>query len=276
VVAATLGGGEARLSSERSPAARPPADQGPGGEPADAVSQDPGGAADALVAASDRLLPLRIPDPQGGLPWGMRLVRTTSGLLCLQVGRVAGAQLVQLGIDGAFANDGHRHPVSADALPRLGVPETVDNTECIASDQTFAAEVDGLDRNALSDPSGGAPARDDRRLISFGLLGPHALAISYPSAHGTVTRPVLRGLGAYLVVSDLRPGRLPQAIGVAPGSDNPDNTGPAGLTGVLTAITYRYGRRTCVDNGHGAIDKLCGLPDHPLHGWEPSQDEGGV
>src|ERR1700757_2318284 len=34
-----------------------------------------------------RLLSLRAPDPGGGLPWGLRLVRTHNGLVCAQVGR---------------------------------------------------------------------------------------------------------------------------------------------------------------------------------------------
>jgi hypothetical protein len=276
VVAATLGGWGPRSPAEGSPAAGGNAGEGVGGEVGSVTSEAGEDAANTLVAASSRLLPPRVPDPQGGLPWGMRLVHTTSGLVCLQIGRVADGRLVQLGIDGAFADDGRRHPISADVLPRLGVPETVENAECVASDETFAGEIAGLDRNALSDPPADVLPRGDRRLISFGLLGPHALAISYPSVHGSVTRSVLRGPGAYLVVSAARRGRQLQGIGVAPGSDNPDNTRPAGLTGVLTAITYRYGIRTCVDNGHDAIVRLCGLPGHPLHGWEPSPEEGGV
>jgi hypothetical protein len=280
VVAATLGGWKARSPGEGSASAVGRAGEGAGGagsEAAGAGSEAGGDDADALVAASSGLLPLRVPDPRGGLPWGIRLVHTTGGLVCLQVGRVAAGQLVQLGIDGAFADDGRSHPISVDALPRWGLPETVNNAECVAPDETFAAEIDGLDRNALSDPLGDMLPDGDRRLISFGMLGPHALAISYPSTHGVVTtRSVLRGLGAYLVVSDVRRGRRLEGIGVAPGSDNPDDTRPAGLTGVLTAITYRYGRRTCVDNGHDGIVKLCGLPGHPLHGWKPSPEEGGV
>ncbi len=279
VVAATLGGWKARSPGEGLPSAVGRAGEGAGGAGSEAAGagSEAGGAADALVAASSGLLPLRVPDPRGGLPWGIRLVHTTGSLVCLQVGRVAAGQLVQLGIDGAFADDGRRHQISVDALPRWGVPETVDNAECVASDETFAAEIDGLDRNALSDPLGDTLPDGDRRLISFGMLGPHGLAISYPSTHGAVTtRSVLRGLGAYLVVSDVRRGRRLEGIGVAPGSDNPDDLRPAGLTGVLTAITYRYGRRTCVDNGHDGIVKLCGLPGHPLHGWKPSPEEGGV
>jgi hypothetical protein len=276
VVAATLGGWKAQSSGEGSPAAGGRAGEGAGSEVGGAASESGGDASNALVAASSSLLPLRAPDPRGGPPWGLRLVHTTNGLVCLQVGRLAGGRLVQLGIDGAFDDDRRRHPISIDALPERGVPETVENAECVAPDETFAGEIDGLDRNALSDLPRGAPPRADRRLISFGLLGPHALAISHRSPHGSVTHAVLRGLGAYLVVSDVRRGRWLEGIGVAPGSDNPDNIRPAGLTGVLTAITYRYGRHTCVDNGHDVMVKLCGLPGHPLHGWAPSPDEGGV
>ncbi len=32
------------------------------------------------VAGGARLLPLRAPDPAGGLPWGMRIIHTTRGL----------------------------------------------------------------------------------------------------------------------------------------------------------------------------------------------------
>src|SRR5271166_240467 len=39
------------------------------------------------VAGGVRLLPLRAPDPAGGLPWGMRIIHTTRGLICVQIGR---------------------------------------------------------------------------------------------------------------------------------------------------------------------------------------------
>ena len=57
------------------------------------------------------LLPLRAPDPAGGLPWGMRIVRTTRGYLCVQIGRVQDGMLGELGIDGAFHDDGRFHPL---------------------------------------------------------------------------------------------------------------------------------------------------------------------
>ena len=47
------------------------------------------------------LLPLRVADPAGGLPWGLRLVHTTRGYACLQLGRVNGSQIGVLGQDGS-------------------------------------------------------------------------------------------------------------------------------------------------------------------------------
>src|ERR1700689_4631490 len=34
---------------------------------------------------ASQLLPLRVPDPEGGLPWGMRIVHTTRGEICIQI-----------------------------------------------------------------------------------------------------------------------------------------------------------------------------------------------
>src|SRR5271157_4564520 len=63
------------------------------------------------VAGGARLLPLRTADPAGGPPWGMRIIHTTRGLICVQIGRVYDGQLGQLGVDGAFHDDGRFHPL---------------------------------------------------------------------------------------------------------------------------------------------------------------------
>jgi hypothetical protein len=62
------------------------------------------------------LLDLRVPDPAGGPPWGMRTVRTTRGLGCVQVGRVVDDKLGVLGRNGAFGDDGRFHELPADVL----------------------------------------------------------------------------------------------------------------------------------------------------------------
>jgi hypothetical protein len=89
-----------------------------------------------ILPAGTRLLSLRVPDPAGGPPWGMRLIFTTArpGSIaergagtgaahwgCVQVGRVVDGQLGILGQDGAFHNDGlfHALPVQPEACGSL-------------------------------------------------------------------------------------------------------------------------------------------------------------
>lgn len=76
-----------------------------------------GGAARGSVVLS----PLRVRDPAGGLPWGIRTytprysakgpAAKSAGVTCAQVGRVFDGKLGVIGEDGAFANDGLFHPV---------------------------------------------------------------------------------------------------------------------------------------------------------------------
>ena len=47
----------------------------------------------------------------------MRVVRTTRGLVCVQLGRVQEGVLGELGIDGAFHDDLRFHPVGPGVLP---------------------------------------------------------------------------------------------------------------------------------------------------------------
>jgi hypothetical protein len=230
---------------------------------------------EALVVTSVRLLGLRVPDPRGGPPWGMRLVTTTRGLLCAQVGRVMHGELGQLGLDGAFHDDGRFHAMAPDDLPEvLAQGVAGDNTDCLAPKETFAGEIDGLDRNALANPQGDTIALSGRREISYGLLGPHALAVTYKHGSTTLARPVLRGLGAYLIVLQARRNRYLGSTGAAPGSDYADDLDPAGPAGALVAITYRYGRTVCRDDGNEPITR-CGLPGHPLGPEGTPSQRGG-
>lgn len=131
------------------------------------------------------LLPLRVADPEGGLPWGMRIVHTTRGKICLQVGRVKDGQLGELGIDGAFGDDGRFHPLPASALPPLtptGLQPSGDaNTSCNLAEDAIVGSLVGLDRSASALP---VKARTQLpstawRDISFGILGPDAVSVTY-------------------------------------------------------------------------------------------------
>jgi hypothetical protein len=216
------------------------------------------------VASGARLLPLRAADPAGGLPWGMRVIHTTRGLVCVQIGRVDGNQLGQLGVDGAFHNDGRFHPLPADALP-----DTLANASgwmagnCASPGDIYAGDSVGLELNAATGPSPGAGVPADRREISFGLLGVHAVSITYREGSKTHTQPVLPGLGAYLIVQRYTSGRPLGSVSETDGRDEPGNySGPASPNGALTAITYDYAGRTCVDRGNLRMAS-CGLSEVP-------------
>jgi hypothetical protein len=212
---------------------------------------------------ASRLLSLRAPDPQGGLPWGMRLVHTTRGEICVQIGRLDDNQLGQLGIDGAFHDDGRFHPLAPDILP-----ETSDSGD-VTCNVAAAIEIGSWrsgDRNAA--PNGPEetsfkPTAKDLRLISWGLLGPHAVSVTYHTAAGVRTRPVAPGTGAYLIVSAVS--HVPHSIGAGEAlmgeiSGHEVTALPAGRVGgpvpaatfPVLAATFRFGSFTCAI-GHGAL-----------------------
>jgi hypothetical protein len=220
------------------------------------------------VAGGARLLSLRAPDPAGGLPWGMRIVHTTRGLICVQIGRVYDGRLGQLGVDGAFHDDGRFHPLPTDALP-----DDLANVagwmagNCSSPGAIYAADSVGLELSAATSPRPGAGVPADRREISFGLLGVHAVSVTYREGSQTRTQPVLPGLGAYLIVQRYTSGRPLGSVSETDGRDEPGNySGPASPNGALTAITYNYAGRSCVDRGNLRLAS-CGLsevpPPHP-------------
>jgi hypothetical protein len=216
------------------------------------------------VPGGARLLPLRAADPAGGLPWGMRIIHTTRGLICVQIGRVYDGQLGQLGVDGAFHDDGRFHPLPADALPDTLANMTGWMTgNCASPGDIYAGDSVGLELSATTSPRPGAGVPADRREISFGLLGVHAVSITYREGAQTHTQRVLAGLGAYLIVQRYTSGRRLGSVSETDGRDEPGNySGPASPNGALTAITYDYAGRTCVDQGNLRM-AACGLSEVP-------------
>jgi hypothetical protein len=201
-----------------------------------------------------RLLPLDMPDPQGGPSWGVRIVHTTRGEVCLQIGRLRDGQLGELGIDGAFGNDGRFHALPPDALPTNG-PEN-SNTACALAGQSFTGSFTHLDRNAARTLEGTTPSTGNPREVSFGLLGSHALNITYRTAHGLRTGRVTKGAGAYLIVEP--PSRLSQGGGSS-GYDSPTKRRPSPW-GALSAITYRFGKLVCSDGAGAEVTTHCPPP----------------
>ena len=213
---------------------------------------------------SSRLLPVHVQDPGGGLPWGMRIVETSRGLVCAQVGRIDNGQLGELGIDGAFNDDGLFHPFPSGVVQSFPGGSTEDGTEidggtCTLAGATtgssgtawgsaVAAELWGVDKNAAFAHghliSTGSQGRD----ISYGMLGPHALRVSYREASSLHSETVVPGVGAYLIVQPAAPSDH-QGSGEAPGTQIPGE-GP-GAVGAVTTIAYTNNGTNC-ENGYDA------------------------
>jgi hypothetical protein len=220
----------------------------PGGSPNPTVGEG------VPAPGASRLLSLRVPDPEGGLPWGMRIVSTTRGEVCVQIGRVQHEQLGELGIDGVFHDDGRFHPMSADVLPetsRIGTSvsnnDATESVSCHLAGQAVAGEHLGVDRSV-----GGANghvqsiARHKLRNLAYGLLGPAAVSVSYHDGNRPHTAAVLAPVGAYLIVQRAAP-----AEQVASGQEGLGTEGDLPPSPPLTAITYRLDGNLCQ---RGSVD----------------------
>jgi hypothetical protein len=222
------------------------------------------------VAGGSDLLALRVADPEGGLPWGMRIVHTTRGLVCVQVGRVYRGQLGQLGVDGVFHDDGRFHRLGSNVL--YGTSEAI--IQCVLPLQSFSYEDASADRSGDPVPTEGVrpPARE-LRSISFGLLGPQAASVTYKTRSGLRTEPVSPGTGAYLIVQPVAHagsqfehggaviGPVPQHAVTPPPLDL--RLGLRGST--VSAITYRLGSLTCTIGIGAPVITPCPTSRPALH-----------
>ena len=202
--------------------------------------------------ASAQPLAISVPDPGGGPPWGMRIVRTTRGLLCMQIGRLLDGRLGVLGQDGEFDDDGRFHELPATVIePGPCIPPTA---WTILSDAGVPAA------GALQSPTASCLApwlrsrlpgaklcpAGDERLIGFGLLGPHAVSVSYVAERRLHTVATAGSLGAYLIVL-----RVPSELA----RNAPALGGKTGLLGgfpigagrgeVVSRMLFRFGGRLC-------------------------------
>jgi hypothetical protein len=203
----------------------------------------------ALTPGTVRLLPLATADPGGGPPWGLRVLSTTRGVGCIQVGRLLDGKLGVLGQDGAFRNDGRFHvlPVNGrfnrfscaalDANGRIFNNVTVGDqpasgswfgrTSCVPAGSTRA-------ENPLRNPV--CPAADERNLY-YGLLGPYAKSITYSSEGRSRTIPTVGVEGAYLIVTRAAAHQLLDFPGAGTADEVP-------VDGPITEIHYTGGA-TC-------------------------------
>jgi hypothetical protein len=227
--------------------------------------------------ASARLLPISVPDPAGGLPWGMRIVRTTRGLRCVQVGRLLGGRLGVLGQDGHFRDDGLFHELPVGVLDPDTCSQPGDYALYRSEGLPAAGELPGPAWSCVYPgshrglPSGlkRCPAADER-LLAFGVLGPHAVSVTYSTQGGPRTFATAGAQGAYLIVLRQPPitpqtlasragplrRRLQQSLTLlesfptlgstsSPLGRFPIETGSA----VISSVTLRFGRRSCMSGG---------------------------
>jgi len=249
----------------------------------------------APVIASAHLAALRVADPAGGLPWGMRILHTTRHAGCVQVGRLRDGTLGVLGRDGAFRNDGLFHPLGPDVASRSdcqaldgegklylamswqGLPASAWPTGCTAS-AAYGLPL-ALRRRHRPRP---APrcARADERILYYGTLGPQARSVSYRDNSGRLRSERTAGReGAYLVVlrSDHEhPARGQFSPGISPASGIVSVTYRDGHRCVIRDPTDLGGARACPPVGYvtPSYPRLPSRPDrtigarfsaHPIH-----------
>jgi hypothetical protein len=192
-----------------------------------------------VVRGGAALTALRVADPAGGPPWGLRLTRTTRGDVCLTVGRVVRGQLGALGIDGSFGDDGRFHPFSTNFSNGVDcVPADADGHAFVA-DTWYAVTTSAYQPNrggcvtpwtpparilairrrfglpVLQRPAGPTCHVRDVRDVYFGLLGPDAIEIAYRTPDRRLHIERTTGTeGAYLVVEPHDPHNEP-SIGSA-------------------------------------------------------------
>jgi hypothetical protein len=258
-----------------------------------------------VAGERDAGLALLASDPTGGLPWGLRVLHTTRGQMCVQVGRVQGGQLGELGVDSAFGDDGRFHPLSGDVLPP-GYGGSAGQIECTSPGQTVIFEDAKADRSGVRLlpaefakppprklpragsplPIEGLPPAKDLRALAYGLLGPHAVSVTYRTPDGLHTVPVRAPDGAFLLVEPTGDYGYPSGIGGSIGGEAGPHgvavtlagllkaAAPPSVTGrlkptvppIVSAVTFRFGSHLCSQGVGAPVREPCPTPrPQPVH-----------
>jgi hypothetical protein len=142
------------------------------------------------VAGSAKLLPLRVADPRGGPPWGIRLVRTQHGS-CAEVGRVEDGRLGSLGIDGYWHDDRLFHPyptswVGGSCGTGSGGGGAGGIRDASANIPTFrnTEQTDGCVVEPAGSQARTACPLENLRIVISVSLGPRVTSITYRTATG--------------------------------------------------------------------------------------------
>jgi hypothetical protein len=186
------------------------------GQPNATGPVSPGSLFGVVKPGHSRLLPMRVADPQGGPAWGLRIVRTTRGDTCVQIGRVEGDQLGSLGIDHAWDDDHQFHaiPTSSRSDMQCGSTDAVGHGYLNGGIDGESASVDVSGDWQSAIKTGGCRLQGyggssslpycppgANRMIFYGLLGPDAVSVTYREpGGGLATERTLGGVGAYMLV----------------------------------------------------------------------------
>ena len=197
-----------------------------------------------------RLPPIATPDPAGGPPWGMRVLSTTRGVGCIQVGRLVDGKLGALGQDGAFGDDGRFHelPVSSSfdqfACAALDGKGRLFNNVTVGDEATSATWFSGEGScvppgtPTVENPQRAKPcAQSDERNLYYGLLGPDAESVTYTVDGHPRTLATVGVDGAYLIVTTAPAHQLLDSPGATSADVVP-------VDGPITEIHHRDGA-TC-------------------------------
>ncbi len=224
------------------------------------------------VRGSDTRILATVADPAGGLPWGLRVFHTTRGQVCVEVGRVQDGQLGEIGEDSIFAGDGRFHALPPDALPP-GYGGSSANVECVSAGRTVISEDANADRNAARllpeefEPAGRrrVPPVSHRRALAYGVLGPHAVSVTYRTPHGARTVPVHGRDGAFLIVQMAGFYKNSSLVGGSIGGRaerrNVRVLGPQTGT-MVSGATFRFGTARCSEGTAAPVTGRC--PQRPV------------
>lgn len=233
-----------------------------------------------IAPGTVRLVPISVPDPRGGLPWGMRVLSTTRGVGCLQVGRLLDGRLVALGQDGAFSDDGRAHelPLSTN-VERLNC-KFVDGHGRIFDGVTIKSQAASAAPGVHCEPPGTyapshrsafstCPLADERNLY-YGMLGPDATSITYSAGGKSYTVGTAGPDGAYLIVT---PGTTHRYSGAAGSRERAGlyTSDEVPVYSPITAIHYRGGVTCHLVTAERWIygPRACAPPLPQPFGWVP-------
>jgi len=205
------------------------------------------------IRSSLELLPVRVADPQGGPPWGMRVIRTTRGLVCLQSGRVVDGQLGALGTGYAFRGDGRFHPfLPADAVGLDSCPTVATGGVAFLTEPMLTVTADGLplagenlwpgervhcDLPGQQDWGVRCPQRQLRQ-VALGLLGPDATSIIIRTPRRRFAVKPYGPEGAYLIVLPAQPN---SNTSISSGGSGPLGSVSNAPGGAVLTVSFRNG-----------------------------------